>query len=429
MKNTGIILVFIIAACFSANAQSSVVEKSGKKPGWPYQLEKGFIVGIGNASTIQLAKENAMLNVKAQIVTSVADNITSSSELKNAEITSDNVAKSFQSYSDVITSKSGKQDYLIGVSQANIAEIYWEKLLDKKTKETSYQYFIKYPFNSYDLLKLVTDFKEKDQQMTDELQKALDMLDNFKSIEDIKESQSVLASLYQVFIDQRKTKAKVGLEKCSSLLESVLIQNEGSTLGAVRYGLYINQRRITAASKPVVSTECAIIEEKKLGGEICELAYRYDECYADAGNKIKVSYSFGNGKTDKLFFFDITENKADINLVGSIRIGEGTVEGDVVLNAKCKVELKSKFDSPVIVSNINFEWKEYGVVCDIPMNETLTGKGLHDIEFIIPRLPLASVSTLTHPNNKINGFISYSSANGSQMNKIRIYQKDYITAW
>jgi len=221
----------------------------------------------------------------------------------------------------------------------------------------------------------------------------------------------------------------VGLEKCSSLLESVLIQNEGSTLGAVRYGLYINQRRITAASKPVVSTECAIIEEKKLGGEICELAYRYDECYADAGNKIKVSYSFGNGKTDKLFFFDITENKADINLVGSIRIGEGTVEGDVVLNAKCKVELKSKFDSPVIVSNINFEWKEYGVVCDIPMNETLTGKGLHDIEFIIPRLPLASVSTLTHPNNKINGFISYSSANGSQMNKIRIYQKDYITAW
>jgi len=65
------------------------------------------------------------------------------------------------------------------------------------------------------------------------------------------------------------------------------------------------------------------------------------------------------------------------------------------LNAKCKVELKSKFDSPVIVSNINFEWKEYGVVCEIPMNETLTGKGLHDIEFIIPRLPLASVSTLT----------------------------------
>ena len=410
-------------------AQSTVVEKSGKKPGWPYQLEKGYIIGIGNSSTIELAKEKAMLNVKAQIVTSVADNITTSSELKNAETTIDNVAKSFQSYSDIITSKSGKQDYLIGVSQANISEIYWEKLLDKKTKNTSYQYFIKYPFNSFDLAKLVQDFVEKDNQLTLELENALKTLENFKSIEEIKESQSILVSLYHTFIDQRKAKAKIGIEKCSSLLESVIIQNEESILGVARYSLYIQQRRITSASRPVVSTECAIIEDKKLGGEICELHYRYDECYGDSDNKIKVSYSFGNGRTDRLFFFDITENKADLNLIGTIRVSEGIVEGADVINAKCKIELKSKFDSPVNVSNITFEWKQYGVVCDVPLNETITGKGVHVIEFMITRLPFASISTVTHPENKVNGAITFSSANGKQTNKIRIYQKDYITSW
>ncbi|MFA5044858.1 MAG: hypothetical protein WC542_02875 [Paludibacter sp.] len=429
MKKREIILGLLIGSFVLANAQTSVVEKSGKKPDWPFQLEKGFIVGIGNAETIQQAKENAMLNVKAQIVTSVADNITSSSELKNTEITSDNVAKSFQSYSDIITSKSGKQDYLVGVSQANISEIYWEKSVDKKTKTISYQYYIKYPFSSFDLMKLVDDFKAKDQEMTDELQKALDRLDNFTSTEDIYESQSVLASLYKVFIDQRKTKAKVGLERCVRLLESVLIQNDGSTLGIVRYGLYIDGKRVTSSAKPVISSECAVIEDKKFGGEVCELRYRYDECYGDGDSKIKVSYTFGNKKTDKLFFFDINENKADLNLIGTIRLGEGTIEGEEVLNAKCKIEISSKFDSPVTIINIVFEWKQYAVVCDIPVNETISGKGVHELEFSIPRLPVLSVSTATHPENKLNGSITYSSASGSQKNKIRIYQKDYVTAW
>ncbi len=429
MKNPKLILYLFITIFFSVNAQVSVVEKSGKKLGWHYQLEKGFIVGIGNASTIEMAKEKAMLNMKAQIVTSIADNITKSSELKKVETTNDNVAKSFQSYSDIITSKSSKQDYLVGISQANISEIYWEKLFDKKTKTTSYQYFIKYPFNTFDLEKLVQDFVEKDNQLTMELENALKSLENFKSIEEIKESQSILTSLFQTFIDQRKAKAKIGIEKCSSLLESVIIQNEESTLGVVKYGLYIQQRRITTASKPVISSECAIVENKKLGGEICLLRYRYDDCYADSDNKIKVSYSFGTGRTDHLFFFDITENKADLNLIGTIKIVEGTIDGDAILNTKCKIELISKFDSPVNVNNITFEWKQYNVVCDIPLNETITGKGIHAVEFLIPRLPLTSISTVTNPENKVNGAISFTSANGKQTNKIRIYQKDYITSW
>lgn len=424
------ILIFsLIAGFFIVNAQNSVVEKSGKKPSWPYQLEKGFIVGIGTASTIQDAKENAMLNVKAQIVTSVADNITSSSELKNTEITTDNIAKTFQSYSDIVTSKSGKQDYLVGVSQANISEIYWEKSQDRKTKVISYQYFLKYPFSSFDLMKLVDEFKAKDQQMTDELYKALERLDIFTSTEDIYESQSVLASLYKVFIDQRKTKAKVGLERCTRLLESVLIQNDGSTLGDVRYGLFIDGKRVTSSAKPIISSECAVIEDKKFGGDVCNLHYRYDECYGDNDNKIKITYTFGDKKTDKLFFFDITENKAEINLIGTINISEGTINGDEVLNSKCKMELNSKYESTVTVSNVVLEWKQFGVVADVPVNETITGKGVHIIEFTMPSLPLLSVSTKTHPENKLNGSIIFSSTNSSQKNKVRIYQKDYITSW
>jgi hypothetical protein len=316
----------------------------------------------------------------------------------------------------------------LGISPANIAEIYWEKLLDKNTKNTSYQYFSKYPFSSYDLKKLVDDFIEKDNQLTEELDKTLLRLENYTSIEEIKECQTILSSFYQTFIDQRKTKAKLGIDKCVTLLESVIIQNEGSTLGVVKYFLSINNRRVTCALKPTVKAECAIIEDKKIGDEICELRYRYDECYGDNDNKIKVSYSFGNGKTDRLFYFDITENKADVSLIGTIRIGEGIKDGDSMTNATCKLELSSKFDSPVMVTNVTFEWKQYGVICDMPVNQTISGKGVHVIELTISRLPVAFISTLLHPENKLNGSVTYTAGNGKQ-NKIRIYQKDYITSW
>ena len=74
----------LIAILFSMAliAQYSVQEKSGKKPDWTMSMEKNFIVGIGNGVAIEDAKENAMVNVKAQITTAVADFISSTSVSK-----------------------------------------------------------------------------------------------------------------------------------------------------------------------------------------------------------------------------------------------------------------------------------------------------------------------------------------------------------
>ena len=428
MKKQGIISLVILVWSCQLFAQPSILEKSGKRPNWTQELEKGFVVGIGTGMTIQQAQDNAILNIKAQIVSSVADNIISTSELKNAEITTDKVSHQFQSYSSMISSRSGEQNYLMGISKLNVSDSYWEKLMDKQTKNISYQYFVKYPFSPTELSQLVFEFKQKDQELTDELEKMLSKLQSFSSIEEILDCQATLTSLYDAFIDQRKTKAQIGIEKCNMLLASVIIQNEESSLGNLHYGLYINNKRVTTASRPIISAPCAVVEDKKLGTEVCELHYRYDECFGDADNKIKLTYNFGSSKSEQTFFFDISENKADLNLIGSIRIGEGNRDGEAINNAKCKIELSSKYDSPVTVSNITFDWKQFGLICDIPVNETFSGKGIHVIEFSIPGLT-TSVSTVLHPENKLNGTITYSSGNGKQTGKIRIYQKDYITSW
>jgi hypothetical protein len=409
-------------------AQTSVLEKSGKKPGWTMEMERGFIVGIGKATDMQLAQDNALLQVKAQIATSVADNIVSSSELRTVEVTAENISKQFQSFSGTISSQSATQDFLHGISKVNVSDFYWEKLLDKSTKAVYYQYYIKYPFSQWDLDKLVADFKMKDRELTEELEKTLARLNTFTSIEELRECKSILTGLHQYFIDQRKTKAQIGIEKSVQLLASVIIRNEGSTLGNLRYALYIDNRVITFSARPTITAPCAVIEDRKIGTAICELKYRYDECYGDVDNKIKVSYNIPEGKkAENTFYFDINENKAELNLTGTIRINAGTIEGDVVRNASCKVEFSSKFDTPATITNITFEWKQNGVIIDVPMNQTLQGKGTHVVEFIIPTIPMASVSTMIFPENKVNGSVSYTS--GSQTQRIRIYQKDYVTSW
>ena len=426
-------LVALCLFCLSSTvvlAQFKVVEESGKKPDWTMSMERGSIIGIGNGLTIEDAKANALVNVKAQIVTSVADYISASSVSKSEEITADKFTQLYQSYSDVITTQSGKRDYLQGISAAKVDDFYWEKSADKKTKEVKFQYFVKYPFTTFDLEELVADFRAKDEQLTSEMNKALDLLDDFTSVEEIIQAQSQLGKLMEIFIDERKAKCQTGTEKSKALLASVYIANAGSELGLVRYSLKIGERAVRCAKKPVINSNCARIGDRKLGEVVCEVSYLFDECYTEPGNNIKVSYQISNNKAEKEFYFDVSEKKAELVISGNIRIDGGNVNGDLVSNAVCIIPLLSKFDSPVAVTKVNLEWKESGVVVEVPLNEVYNGKGQHELRFEIPKdLPISKISTATNPVIKLNGSVMYNSVNTGKSATIRIYRYDYTTGW
>lgn len=411
-------------------AQFKVTEQSGKKPDWTMSVEHGWIIGIGNGPTIEIAKDEALVNVKAQIVSSVADFISASSTSKSEEITVDKFSQFYQSYSEVVTTQSGKRDYLQGVSAAKAEDYYWEKSTDKKSKEVRYQYFIKYPFTKFDLEELIADFRAKDEQLTQEMNEALNLLNDFISIEQIQQSQSQLGKLMEIFIDERKAKCQTGIEKSKALLASAYIANAGSELGMVRYSLKIGEKAVSCAKKPTINSSCARIGDRKLGEVICEVSYFYDECYDEPGNNIKVVYSFSNTKAEKEFYFDVAEDKAELVISGNIHIDGGKINGDMVSRAVCVIPLKSKFDSPVEVSKVILEWTESGVLVELPVNKIFDGKGQHELRFEIPKeLPISKISTVTNPHGKLNGSIIYNSVNTGKSSAIRIYKNDYITGW
>ncbi len=411
-------------------AQYSVQEKSGKKPDWTMSMEKGFIVGIGNGSAVADAKDNAMVNVKAQITTAVADFISSSSVSKSTEITANKLNELYQSFSNVITTQSGKRDYLQGVSASNVVAFYWEKQVDKQSKSIKYQYFVKYPFSQFDLDDLVQDFRMKDQQLTEEMEKVLALLVGYNTIEELIQCQSQLSKLEQIFIDERKSKCQVGIERCRALLASTYLADAGSELGKVRFSIKIGDKVVRCAKVPVINSQCARIEDRRLGIEVCEISYKFDECYDEPGNNVKVSYSFGNAKPEKMFYFDVAETKAELMISGNIRIMGGDVLGDKVTNAVCVIPIKSKFDSPCAVTNLKLEWKESGIVLDLPVTDTFNGKGQHDLRVTIPNeLPVSKISNAVKPIKQLNGSILYNSVKTGKSSAIRIYRMDYTTGW
>ena len=429
MKRTIFFLCTVIFP-LSLLAQYSVTDKSGKKPDWTMSMEKGFIVGIGNGTAVEDAKENAMVNVKAQITTSVADFISSTSVSRSAEITANKLNELYQSFSNVITTQSGKRDYLQGVSASNVVAFYWEKLTDKQSKAVKYQYFVKYPFSQFDLDDLVADFRAKDLLLTEEMNKVLSLLDTYTTIEELIQCQSQLSKLEQIFIDERKSKCQVGIERAKALLASAYLADAGSELGKVRYNIKIGDKIVRCARIPVINSQCAKIEDRKLGIDVCEITYRFDECYDEPGNNVKVSYSLGNVKPEKMFYFDVAETKAELMISGNIRIMGGDVSGDIVTNAVCVIPIKSKFDSPCAVTNLKLEWKEFGIILDLPVTDTYSGKGQHDLRVTIPNgLPISKVSNAVKPVKQLNGSILYNSVKTGKSAAIRIYRMDHTTGW
>lgn len=429
MKKT---LFFLCAVLYSLSllAQYSVSDKSGKKPEWTMSMEKGFIVGIGNGVAVEDAKDNAMVNVKAQITTAVADFISSTSVSKTTELTANKLNELYQSFSNVITTQSGKRDYLQGVSASNVVAFYWEKLVDKQTKAVKYQYFVKYPFSQFDLDDLVQDFRMKDAALTEEMNKVLALLDSYTTIEELIQCQSQLSKLEAIFIDERKSKCQVGIERCKALLASTYLADAGSELGKVRFSMKIGDKVVRCARIPVISSQCAKIQDRRLGIEVCEISYLFDECYDEPGNNVKVTYSFGNTRPEKMFYFNVAETKAELMISGNIRIMGGDVVGDKVTNAVCVIPIKSKFDSPCAVTNLKLEWKEAGIILDFPVNDTFSAKGQHDLRVTIPNeLPISKISNAVKPIKQLNGSILYNSVKTGKSSAIRIYRMDYSTGW
>ena len=430
MKRLLLILLLspITIACV---AQTKVVESSSKrKPAWINGLEKDYIITSGSGSTVQEAQQNALNMVKEQIVSSVAENVQTTSEMKVEENTVNKVSTYLEKFATTTTTTSGPVPFLQGISLAKVEEFYWEKTENKASRSVRFEYHLKYPFPRTEIWKLVEEFKKRDVEMTKQLDELFAAADNISNIDDIEKNIGELRILADYFMDSRKDKANLGITRYQALYKSIELVELESGLGELKYALRLGSRFVQTARRPQTRSECARITSTINNNDHTIIKYDYFNCYEDPENNILVTYRFGNNNVQKNFYFDITADKAAIFVNEPIRLSAAAIADGIVSSSSLSITVVAKYDAPFTIDKVELELPGQAPITIENVQQSYSGKGNHALTLnVYQPLSLEKTSTSGQRIAMLSGYIHFRSDKTGERKTYRIYNHTYTTNW
>lgn len=411
-------------------AQKTKVLESNpkKKPDWVNGLTKDFVIVVASSTTLEDAQVKALTKVKEQIVSSVAENIQTSSEFNRDEKIKNNKTDFSESFKTATKTRAADIPFIKGISLNQVQEFYWEKV--KENNEVKYYYHIKYPFSEIQLRKLIMEYEKTDRELTEQLNGLINKIDSLTSIDELNRAHSELKTLAEGFIDvdPRKNKAEVAMTKIREMLKSVSIETINATLGEIRFSLKIGDKIITTNFKPKVTSNCAKIVEITNKKTEWVIKYAYDECYEDPDNKVTVECRNQFGKASNDYFFNIKADKIDIFVNNDINLTGGTDNGTDVTGANCFISLTSKYESPFAVEKVILNFGNEAPVIIENINKEFSGQGKHDINITISQALKKEIYN-QKKFGSIKGTIYYKSSKTGEQGAYKMYNQNITTSW
>lgn len=395
-----------------------------KKPAWVNSLVKDYIIVVASSSTLEDAQERAILKVKEHIISSVADNISSTSEYTLTEDTKSGDMSITENYKVATKTRAADIPFIKGISVNQVEEYYWEKVSEKGG--ITFYYHIKYPFTEFQLKKLIMEYERADRELTQQLEGFLARIDDAESIEELNQLSNIIKALSTSFIDvdNRKTKCNVAVSKISQMIKNVSIEAVGTSLGEIRFSLYTNGRIIKTSTTPKVKSNCAKINDIKPDGDEWVVKYSVDECYDDPDNKITVRC----GSASKDFWFNVKENSVEIFVNADINLTGGTDNGETIEGCRCAIPVVSKYDSPFVIEKVVLNFGNEAPIIIENIGQKFSGKGNHDLNLTIDKQLDKSVYTQKkYPT--VKGTIFYKAVNSNESNAYRLYNQKITTDW
>jgi septum formation topological specificity factor MinE len=411
-------------------AQDKVLESSSKKkPAWVNATIKDFIITTGRGATIDEAKNQVVPTIRNEIMNSVAVYVRSKSEVSIENENRNNVINTIEKFKNTSTVETADIPSLKGISLNKVSEFYWEKLQDKNTKNIVVAYHVKYPFSEAELQKLIREFNQKDQEMTDQLNNLIGAIDKLDAIEDIQTNIKQLENLADYFVDQRKEKAELTLIKYRDMLKAIEIVPIENSLGTLKYGLKIGEKFYKTSQKPRYSnSECVTLTSKTSEGHVQVIVYSYEDCSEDEKNKISVSYKYGNNKVDKDFYFDVTSNKVQIFTRGDILMKATSKDDSYVSAYTCDFTLVSKYEAAYIIDKIILEWPGLTPVTISNIGKEFSGKGVQNLILEVNEsIDLRKSSSKNKP--AIDGTIFFKIKSTGETKRYKFYSQSIKTDW
>jgi hypothetical protein len=433
MKN--LLYLFLIAGAIvflphqGFTQKRKVKESSEKKqPDWVNSLVKDFIIVTATSSTLEDAQQKSLAKVKEQIISSVAENIQTSSEYFRSENINNNNSQFTESLQTATKTRAANIAFIKGISLSKVAAFYWEYVEEGETLK--YYYHIKYPFTQAELKMLVLEFEKADRALTEQLEGLLAKIDELTNMEEMGQTVKELEALSQAFFDTdpRRDKANVGIAKLKEMLKNFSIETVNNTLGEVRMALKIGEKRINTSKKPKVRSNCAKITDVRSNGDEWVVTYEYGECYEDPSNSIIAEFLTSYGKATSTFYFNISSEKIDVFVNDAINITGGMDNGTEISGVKCHISITAKYATPFIVEKVILNFGNEAPIIIEGLNVEFSGVGKHDLDFTIDQSLLKETySSKKYP--MIKGSIHYKSAKSGERLIYKMYNQDVTTNW
>lgn len=310
-KNIIILILSFLPFLSMSQKEYKLVEQSPKdKPAWITEgTHRGvFMVQANKMATLDEAQSAVMLSLLNNIASSISVVVMGETVDKiNWEVVElDGKTKEeyIQNITTNTTLKISKMPALQGISLSK-AEIYWERYIHKKTKESFYDYYILYPFSEFELQDLIDAYNAQEKAINDKIDNYRNILDEIDNIDVLLENISQMRSMKEEYKDDYVKYNK--LETIISLYEKniadiyidVIENSNDDNVGTIVIQLVHDEKVMNTKSLPQLKGDCARDFTKKHSGDKIVLTFNTFDCYEQDDNYVEVRFNFGKKRLVK----------------------------------------------------------------------------------------------------------------------------------
>lgn len=304
MKRILLILLLSFLHIAGYAQKYKLVEKSAKeKPSWTKSSNPYLFQAI-KVATLEDAKNMVKSDLLNQIASSVATSISGDITVHRNEQISGNTSDYTEDVEVVIKTKVAKLPMLQGITLTK-ANIYWERYINKKTKETSYDYYMLYPFTDFELQELIAAYNEQERAIMEKIDFYRDNLEDIDNIDVMLENIAQMERMKQELADDfdkcNKLKDIIKLYEQTlkniyvEVIENYNVDNKGILLIQLKH----DEKVMKTKSLPQLRSACARDFSKKHNGNKMILTFNTFDCYEQDDNYVEVRFTFGKTKLIK----------------------------------------------------------------------------------------------------------------------------------
>lgn len=287
-----IILCLAGQACLFAQSYK-VTERSDKKaPAWYESTQAGYIVASAEAATLEEARQMCLASIKRQIIQSIAENIefSDSHTIKQTQ-RNDHISEFLDVYTAEGSTQAASMPFIKGISLSKADGSYWEKRQDKKSKEITCCYAVRYPFPVSEHKALIAEFEQRDREMENLVEGLEKDIDSVESIEEINQRINKLLPAAEYFFDKtRQQWVNSVIANYKKLPTFVTVEGKASDGKTYVLSLFLKGKKITTATMPKLTSNCASKLQASPRDSDILISYEDEDCLKDEQNSVEAVF-------------------------------------------------------------------------------------------------------------------------------------------